>query len=134
MRHLVQVDLHLCAAAAAPLPPSGAGADAAAASPPAAGYPNKQLEGKHPDWASMLKQVRVSAGAIPLYALLPPLSEHMILSGWTRCYGRIGTVGLPAYLGHFALYLARARAAPRAAAAAPPRIAADAAPGLRRRS
>jgi lathosterol oxidase len=70
-----------------------------------AGYPNDQLVGKHPSWAAMRAQVAVSCKAIPLYTLLPPLSEHLILSGYTRCYGRIGSVGLPLYLCHVALYM-----------------------------
>lgn len=40
-----------------------------------------------------------------MYALLPPLSEHCILKGWTRTYSSVATVGVPAYLGHLALYM-----------------------------
>lgn len=56
--------------------------------------------------------------AIPLYAMLPPLSEHCILSGWTCTYGRISTVGFPTYLGHLGLYMARTPGG-----AAPPALA-----------
>ena len=76
-----------------------------AAACPAAGYPNAQIEGKHPSWAAMRAQMVVSCKAIPLYTLLPPLSEHLILSGYTRCYGRISTVGFGAYVAHVALYM-----------------------------
>jgi lathosterol oxidase len=70
-----------------------------------AGYPNNQLVGKHPSWAAMRAQIAVSCKAIPLYTLLPPLSEHLILSGYTRCYGRLSSVGLPLYLCHVAVYM-----------------------------
>ena len=53
----------------------------------------------------MKAQILVSCKAIPLYTLLPPLSEHLILSGYTRAYGRISSVGLPLYLCHVALYM-----------------------------
>jgi len=53
----------------------------------------------------MKAQILVSCKAIPLYTLLPPLSEHLILSGYTRTYGRISSVGVPAYLCHIAVYM-----------------------------
>ena len=69
------------------------------------GYPNKQLVGRHPSAVSMRAQALVSCKAIPLYTLLPPLSEHLILSGWTKCYGRLAGVSPLLYCAQVALYM-----------------------------
>ena len=93
----------LCSACGEQSPPPNTRADPRVSV--SAGYPNPQLVGKHPSWEAMRAQVVVSCKAIPLYTLLPPLSEHLILSGYTRAYGRISSVGLPLYLCHVALYM-----------------------------
>jgi Delta7-sterol 5-desaturase len=38
--------------------------------------------------------------------MLPPLSEHLILSGYTRVYGRLSSVSPLTYLAHVAVYMA----------------------------
>lgn len=54
----------------------------------------------------MVAQVRVACASIPLYTLLPPLSDALILSGRTRVYGRLASAGSPlAWLAQTALYL-----------------------------
>ena len=68
-------------------------------------FPSPQLVGKHPSGAAMWAQVKVSCWSIPLYTLLPPLSEHLILSGRTRVYGRLSSVTPGAYVAHVALYM-----------------------------
>jgi lathosterol oxidase len=68
-------------------------------------YPNAQVAGKHPSREAMWAQIGVSCRAIPLYTLLPPLSEHLILSGHTRVYGRLSSVSPAQYLAQVACYL-----------------------------
>lgn len=53
----------------------------------------------------ILKQIYVTMQAMPLYTLLPTLSEYMVERGWTRSYARVGEVGLLKYLLFFALYM-----------------------------
>jgi lathosterol oxidase len=47
----------------------------------------------------------VSVLAIPLYSLLPTLTEWMAEKGWTLVYPRVDNVGLPMYVAYFALYI-----------------------------
>ena len=42
---------------------------------------------------------------MPLYAVLPALTEAAVEAGWTRAYSRIGDVGLARYLAYFGLYM-----------------------------
>eukprot|EP00238_Polyblepharides_amylifera_P004746 CAMPEP_0196586820 /NCGR_PEP_ID=MMETSP1081-20130531/55700_1 /TAXON_ID=36882 /ORGANISM="Pyramimonas amylifera, Strain CCMP720" /LENGTH=325 /DNA_ID=CAMNT_0041908825 /DNA_START=106 /DNA_END=1083 /DNA_ORIENTATION=+ len=51
-------------------------------------------------------QIKVSCSAIPLYTLLPPLSEWMIKQGWTLVYGRVASQGWGVYGVYFLLYMA----------------------------
>lgn len=44
--------------------------------------------------------------AMPLYTLLPSLSEYAIERGWTRCYSEIEEVGWPNYIVYNILYMA----------------------------
>jgi len=53
----------------------------------------------------MAAQIRVSCKAVPLYSLLPPLAEHLILSGHTCVYGRLASVSPLQYAAHVALYM-----------------------------
>lgn len=53
----------------------------------------------------MLLQIYVAMKAMPWYCALPTLSEHMIESGWTRCFSRISDAGWPAYLAYTSIYL-----------------------------
>lgn len=48
---------------------------------------------------------QVSVLAIPLYSLLPTLTEWMAEKGWTLVYPRVDNVGLPMYVAYFALYI-----------------------------
>lgn len=42
---------------------------------------------------------------MPLYAVLPALTEAVVERGWTRAYTRIEDVGLAWYLVYFVLYM-----------------------------
>jgi lathosterol oxidase len=53
----------------------------------------------------MKKQIIVASKAMVVYCALPVVSEHMIESGWTRCYFHISEVGWPMYFVYLALYL-----------------------------
>ena len=44
-------------------------------------------------------------GSMPLYAMLPALTEAVVEKGWTRVYSRIDDVGLTWYLVYFVLYM-----------------------------
>ena len=42
---------------------------------------------------------------MPLYALLPTVTDVIIESGWTRSYPRVDDVGLLLYVGYFFVYM-----------------------------
>lgn len=63
-------------------------------------------DGNVPTWRDMGAQMRVSAVALPMYSLLPTLTEEACERGWTLAYARVSDVGVPAFLGLLALYLA----------------------------
>ena len=42
---------------------------------------------------------------MPLYSMLPAVTEFMAEAGWTLAYPRVANVGWPAYLLYFALYM-----------------------------
>jgi hypothetical protein len=48
---------------------------------------------------------QVAMGSMPLYAMLPALTEAVVEKGWTRVYSRIDDVGLTWYLVYFVLYM-----------------------------
>lgn len=48
---------------------------------------------------------QVSTLAIPLYSLLPTLTEWAAEKGWTMAYPRIENVGLPMYILYFVMYM-----------------------------
>ncbi|CAN7108020.1 unnamed protein product [Brassica rapa subsp. narinosa] len=58
-----------------------------------------------PTRKAMLLQISVAMKAMPWYTLLPTVSEHMIESGWTKCYSRIGEVSWFLYFLSIAVYL-----------------------------
>ena len=49
--------------------------------------------------------MQVASGSIPLYAVLPAVTEWVVESGYTRAYSRISDVGLGRYWAYFALYI-----------------------------
>ncbi|GIL64206.1 hypothetical protein Vafri_18180 [Volvox africanus] len=59
-----------------------------------------------PAFKDVAEQIRVSNIAIPLYSMLPTLTEYAAEKGWTRAYPRVENVGLPAYVLYFFLYMA----------------------------
>lgn len=67
-----------------------------------AGVPAENI----PAFRDLVQQILVSQQAMPLYTLLPVLTEHMITKGWTLCYARISTHGWPMYFVQFCLYMA----------------------------
>ncbi|GAB4820633.1 hypothetical protein N2152v2_007679 [Parachlorella kessleri] len=50
--------------------------------------------------------LQVSSMSMPLYSLLPALTEYCVEKGWTLAYSRVSDVGgVWAYAGYFALYM-----------------------------
>ena len=43
--------------------------------------------------------------AMPVYSILPAVTEWVVEQGWTRSYTRIGEVGTLKYLALFAAYM-----------------------------
>ena len=62
-------------------------------------------EGVHGS-SNMLAPVQVAVWAIPGYAVLPAVTEWVVEGGHTLVYSRVASVGLPHFLGFFALYMA----------------------------
>ncbi|KAJ8436627.1 hypothetical protein Cgig2_029873 [Carnegiea gigantea] len=58
-----------------------------------------------PSRRAMLLQIRVAMKAMPWYSLFITFSEHMVESGWTRCFPQISDISLQAYLGYLLIYL-----------------------------
>ncbi|KMZ61546.1 hypothetical protein ZOSMA_51G00370 [Zostera marina] len=54
---------------------------------------------------AMIVQMLVAMKALPMYSVLPALSEFLVEKGWTRCYSSINEVGWPLYFVHVAAYL-----------------------------
>ncbi len=50
--------------------------------------------------------LQVSCLSIPLYSVLPALTEYAAEQGWTMAYPRVDNVGLPMYAVYFVLYMA----------------------------
>ncbi len=49
--------------------------------------------------------VQVAFLSIPLYAMLPAITEHFVEKGYTKAYSRISDVGVLRYWAYFALYM-----------------------------
>lgn len=62
-------------------------------------------EETRPSGSAMWKQAAVSMAAIPLYSLLPTVSEWLIEKGWTLCYAQIQEVSTAYYLLQLVAYL-----------------------------
>lgn len=58
-----------------------------------------------PSNKAMLLQIGVAMKAMPWYSALPSVSEHMIESGWTRCFSSISDVGWLLYVVYLIVYL-----------------------------
>ena len=43
--------------------------------------------------------------SIPLYAMLPAITEFFVESGYTKAYSRISDIGVLHYWAYFALYM-----------------------------
>jgi len=61
--------------------------------------------GNMPSAKDVLDQVKVAVLSIPLYAVLPALTEWVVENGYTRTYSRISDVGVLRYWAFFALYM-----------------------------
>lgn len=59
-----------------------------------------------PTWSDMKEQMWVASWSLPCYSLLPALTEEVVERGWTLSYGAISDVGVPQFVGLFALYIA----------------------------
>ena len=49
--------------------------------------------------------MQVAFLSIPLYAMLPAITEYFVESGYTKAYSRISDVGVLRYWAYFALYM-----------------------------
>lgn len=49
---------------------------------------------------------QVAAYALPLYSLLPTITEAAVEAGYSKAYARIDDVGVPAYVAFFVVYMA----------------------------
>lgn len=49
--------------------------------------------------------MQVSFWSMPLYSVLPAVTEYAVEQGWTRAYTRISDVGLGWYLAYFVMYM-----------------------------
>ncbi|KAI8105512.1 hypothetical protein M9434_000097 [Picochlorum sp. BPE23] len=65
-------------------------------------YPSKD---HIPTMKAMVEQMQVAFLAMPLYAMLPALTEYVVEQGWTLSYARIEDVGLLQYGLYFAMYM-----------------------------
>jgi lathosterol oxidase len=62
--------------------------------------------GATPARRDMAEQARVALLAMPIYAMLPALTEAAVERGWTLAYARVADVGLARYALFFAAYMA----------------------------
>lgn len=67
--------------------------------------PNLFPKQNMPSWNDMREQMWVASWSLPVYALLPTLTEEAAERGWTLTYGRVSDVGLPTYIALFVLYM-----------------------------
>ncbi|CAI5477484.1 unnamed protein product [Closterium sp. Yama58-4] len=58
-----------------------------------------------PSLKAMWRQISVSMRAMPLYTLLPTISERLVETGWTRCYSQIRETAAPRYMLGLLLYM-----------------------------
>lgn len=65
-------------------------------------YPSKD---HIPTVKAMVEQMQVAFLAMPLYAMLPALTEYVVERGWTLSYARIEDIGLLQYGLYFAMYM-----------------------------
>lgn len=64
-------------------------------------FPKKNM----PSWKDMAEQMWVAFWSLPIYAMLPTLTEEVVERGWTLTYARISDVGLPLYIALFVFYM-----------------------------
>lgn len=56
-------------------------------------------------WRSLRVQIWVASVAMPMYALLPTVTDVIVESGCTKAYPRVDDVGLPLYILYFFVYM-----------------------------
>ncbi|EFN51518.1 hypothetical protein CHLNCDRAFT_37407 [Chlorella variabilis] len=61
--------------------------------------------GEIPTRLDIWEQIKVSFRGMPLYAMLPTITEYCVEQGWTLAYARVADVGLARYLLYFVLYM-----------------------------
>jgi lathosterol oxidase len=61
--------------------------------------------GQIPKFGDIFEQMKVAFLSMPLYAVLPAVTEYCVEQGWTLAYARVSDVGLPKYVLYFILYM-----------------------------
>lgn len=61
--------------------------------------------GHTPTVRATLEQMKVAMYAMPIYAMLPAITEYMIEQGWTLAYPHVSDVGLGKYCLYFIGYM-----------------------------
>jgi len=61
--------------------------------------------GTMPEPWAVLEQIKVSTKAMPLYSMLPAITEFCAEQGWTMVYPRVDNMGLPMFMVYFVLYM-----------------------------
>lgn len=67
--------------------------------------PNLFPKHNMPSWKDMGEQMWVAFWSLPVYAMLPTLTEEVVERGWTLTYARVSDIGVPLYVALFVLYM-----------------------------
>jgi hypothetical protein len=59
-----------------------------------------------PAWRDMAEQMNVSFWALPMYSLLPSITEELCERGYTLTYAHVSDVGVPKFAACLVLYMA----------------------------
>jgi lathosterol oxidase len=65
-------------------------------------FPNRIM----PTWPAMFEQMNVSLWSLPIYSLLPSITEELCARGFTLAYAHVSDVGRPRLVGYLFLYMA----------------------------
>lgn len=63
-------------------------------------------KGNMPQWKDIAEQMSVSFWALPVYSLLPSITEELCERGHTLAYAHVSDVGVPMFLANLFMYMA----------------------------